>query len=225
MLARPVLFESDMKRDPRDSHSAADHIVSEPGARPDPELAKRHDKLLRTLVPELFQTERSAEQHCAREAYRLGDSAPATALRAVALHAIRVNRELPAIIKTSGLPVAGAGSLLGRLFSMVRQTVADRLIDEERSYRGTLLGLRHGVDVVKMLQHVADASGKLELAGWCTRWLAEREPLVAAVEHALTWFALHPAVAIESTRSVRDIMRRPEHRSANGATPPRTASI
>ena len=197
-------------------------ITAEVGARPDPELAKRHQKLLRTLVRELFQTEKSAEAHCAREAYRLGDSQPATALRAVALHAIRVNRELPGVMRAAQLPVSSGGSLIGRVFSAVREVFADKLLDEERSYRGTLLGLRHGIDVVRMVRHVADACGQVELAGWCTRWLDDREPLVAEVEHALTWFALHPAVAIESVRHVRDVVRRPEHRGA-GATRPSVA--
>jgi len=210
-LARCVLSLVDMPREPGGHGPDLRHVVRDPGARPDPELARRHQKLLRLLVRELFQSEKSAELHCAREAYRLGDSVPATALRAVALHAIRVNRELPGIVRASGLPAGTGGSLIGRLFSAVRDRFADRLVDEERSYRGTLLGLRHDVDVVRMVQHVADACGKVELAGWCTHWLDEREPLVAEVERALTWFAQHPAVAIESTRHVRDVVRRPEH--------------
>jgi|GEM_PF-2595456 len=172
-------------------------IKQDIGARPDPDVVKRHERLRISLMREVFQTERSAASHCAREAERLSQSQPASAMRACALHASQVNHELPAIARAANLPVSAAGSMLGRLLSVVRNRIADRLVEEERSYRGTLLGLRHGIDVVRMLQHVADASGQVELGGWCTRWLAEREPLVETVGKSMRWFALHPAAAIE----------------------------
>lgn len=171
-------------------------------ARPHPEVVERHRKLSASLMREVFQTERSAELHCIREAARLSGP-PATALRACAIHAVRVNRELPQLARQAQLPVRNAASAIGRAFSALREVIFDRALDEERSYRGTLLGLRHGVDVVRMLQHVADASGRLPLAEFCTQWLAEREPLVGDVARAMSWFALHPEVAVARTHAAR----------------------
>jgi hypothetical protein len=153
-------------------------------------------RLRDSLVQEVFQTERSAQLHCAREANRLGDSPPAAAMRACAFDAERAREELTAIARELHLPNGGPGSLIGRMLSSVRERVVDRVIDEERSYRGTLLGLRHGVDVVRMLQHIADATGQVDLGGFCARWLTVREPLVAEVETCMRWFASHPSVAI-----------------------------
>lgn len=174
-----------------------ENTQDEPGIRPDPEVVSKHARLRASLMEEIFQTEHSARLHCAREAERLGDSAPARALRACAHHAGAVDVELVAIARKHRLPEGGLGSMIGRVLSRARDVVLDRLIDEERSYRGTLLGLRHGIDAVRMMQHVADASGEVEIAGFCARWLAEREPLVEEVARAMTWFALHPKVAVE----------------------------
>ena len=169
------------------------------------EKVKRQRALLASLVTELFQSERSAVKHPRREADRLGDVPPAQALRAVSEHAGRAQRELHEQAKASDLSVSRAGVLVGSIFSGLRAGIGDRLVDRERSYRGTLLGLRHGVDLVRMIQKVADACGLVELAGFCTRWLEEREPLVTRVEHAMSWFAVHPAVAAETPRLLRRV--------------------
>lgn len=171
-------------------------------ARPESDVIAWYQRLSVTLMREVFQTERSAEMHCIREASRL-TGPPASTLRACATHAMRVNHDLPAIARRCKLPVSHAGSLLGRAMSVIRTLIVDRMIEEERSYRGTLLGLRHGVDVVHMLHHIADASGQGELATFCATWISEREPLVGDVAHALTWFALHPDVAVASPNAAR----------------------
>lgn len=165
--------------------------------RPDPKTVENHERMIRSLLEELMQSERSAQLHCIREAKRLGDSEPSQALRACAAHARRVDEELRTIARQAGAARGRLGAVIGRLLSRARTMVIDRVIDEERSYRGTLAGLRHGIDVALMLQHAADASGTVELAGFCTRWLADREPLVEQVSKAMTWFALHPAIAVE----------------------------
>ncbi len=159
------------------------------------EKRQQHTELLRSLFHELFQTEQSAHRHAMRECERLGATGPGDALRAISTHAVGVLRELPALARDEQLPVSRLGQLVGTMFSKARDLFADRLIDEERSYRGTLLGMRHGVDLVKLIRHVADASGRVEIGGFCTRWLETREPLVAAVEQQLSWFAHHPDVA------------------------------
>jgi hypothetical protein len=165
-------------------------------SRPDPKKAEKHEKLIASLFEELCQSERSAEVHGQREAERLDDGAPAQALREIVAHAKRSNRELEALAKKEQLSRGVLGRLVGRMFSFARQTIADRLIDEERSYRGTLLGFHHGADVVRMLRHVADAAGRVEIGGFCTRWLEEREPMIAKAEQAMSWFAHHPAAAL-----------------------------
>jgi hypothetical protein len=170
-------------------------------AMKDPERTSSADpeyKLLKTLGHELFQTETSAAWHCRREAKRLAASPPAWALSAVADHAEGVLRELPALAERHGMPISVGGHLVGRAFSALRQTFADRVIDQERSYRGTLLGIRHGIDVVRLLEHVAVVLNDAELANWCEGWLDARVELTARVEDGLAWFARHPVEAIRS---------------------------
>lgn len=158
--------------------------------------------LLCNLIPELFQTEKSAIKHPRREARRLGDCPPAQALLAVSAHAEAVMRELPALCKRCELPVSRAGQALGALFSGTRELITDRLMDRERSYRGTLLGMRHGIDVVLVVKHASQRSGFTELASFCDRWLGERIPLVKRVEDELAWFTAHPDQALEPAVSM-----------------------
>src|SRR5687767_5799917 len=114
-----------MARDKQHAHDDA----RAPG--PDPSIAERHHELLHALLRELAQTERSAEEHSAREAARL-TGAPAEALRACAAHAERVNRELPALLRQESVELGGiVGSTVGKLFSFVREQVADRTLDHE----------------------------------------------------------------------------------------------
>lgn len=156
------------------------------------DTVKCEQALLKSLTHELFQTERSADVHPQREAERLGDIPPAEALRAVSAHAHEVLQELPALAKKHGLPDSFAGQAIGEFFSDMRQLLADRLIEPERSYRGTLLGIRHGVDLVELMRQVARVRGNGELAEWCAGWLAKRQPLVDAVAAQLAWFAQFP---------------------------------
>jgi hypothetical protein len=166
----------------------------EPSSSADPEY-----KLLRTLGHELFQTETSASWHCRREARRLASSPPAWALLAVADHADGVLRALPALAEQHEMSISAGGHLVGRAFTAIRHSFVDRLIDGERSYRGTLLGIRHGIDVVRLLEHVALVLNDADLANWCEGWLDTRTELTARVEEGLAWFARHPVEAIRSS--------------------------
>jgi hypothetical protein len=166
--------------------------------------------LLVSLSRELFQTETSAARHCRREADRLGESGPAVALRAVADHADAVLRELPALAERNGMPISTGGKLTGALFSQLRDKMFDMLIDSDRSYRGTLLGCRHGLDVVRMLQHVSTEMAKVDLDDFCAAWLNTRTVLVQNVEHELAWFAKNPQ---EALKMGRPIMASSRHRS------------
>jgi hypothetical protein len=169
--------------------------------RPSPEELT---SLLATLWEEFNQTERSAKRHPAREAERLEGTAPAFALRAVSEHAARVLGELDTMAWVENLSSGRVGRAVGELFSNARELVSDRMMDAERSYRASLLGMRHGVDIVKLVREVARTSGRLELDEYCTKWLAERQPLIAAVEHAMAWFATHPREARLRSTSLDD---------------------
>ncbi|HEX6243497.1 MAG TPA: hypothetical protein VFZ61_21440 [Polyangiales bacterium] len=147
--------------------------------------------LLRNLSRELFQTEVSAARHCRREARRNPGSPPAETLLLVAAHADAALRELTELASLHGLPRSSFGMLLGALFSEARERVADHLIDAERSYRGTLLGMRHGLDVMRMFGACATLAQYDGLSLWAESWLALREPLVDEAERQLAWFALH----------------------------------
>jgi hypothetical protein len=158
------------------------------------------EQLVMNLVRELYQTETSAVRHCRREADRLGEVTPAQALRAISEHAAYAVQELPEICAREQLPVSGLGALTGAVFSELRDKLGDVLIQSERSYRATLLGTRHGLDLVKLVGHAADAAGKLDLESFCQSWLTTRSVLVLRAEEALVWFSQHPEEAVRQAR-------------------------
>jgi hypothetical protein len=142
---------------------------------------------------ELFQTEESAVSHPRVEAQRLGESSPpARAMLAVAAHAKEVLAELPRLARDHDLPVSTGGLAVGKAFSIVRDSFADLLLNAEKSYRGTILGMRHGVDLVELMRYLAQEEGDLEIEAWCSEWLARRRPLVEATARELSWFAANP---------------------------------
>ncbi|MET0390561.1 MAG: FAD-dependent oxidoreductase [Polyangiales bacterium] len=159
-------------------------------------------KLIKHLSHELWQTEVSASQHCRREAERLGDTPPARVLRAAAEHADSVLAELPKLELARPLALSGLGMAIGKLFSEARDTVADKLLTSERSYRGTLLGLRHGVDLVQLMRDAAESSGQPELTSFLDHWLSRRRPLVDAVAEELRWFATRADQAMAPARGL-----------------------
>lgn len=147
---------------------------------------------LSILVHELFQTERSAKVHPLVEAERLGDVPPAQVLRAVAAHAELALAELPPLVKRHQLPDSKLGRLVGSTFSALRDRMFDLMLTAEKSYRGTLLGMRHGVDCVALIRYVAREDGDQILAEWCDRWLERRRALVEEAARELAWFAANP---------------------------------
>jgi hypothetical protein len=156
-------------------------------------------KLRAKLCRELAQSEHDARIHPRREAGRLGDTPPGRALRAIATHAAGTYPRYAALMQRRGRRIGlGLGRTVGALFSALRHAIFDRVIDTERSYRATLLGLRHGVDVMRLLRAVAAREGDLYLAAYCDDVLAERLALLDRAEHALGWFADRPAFALRS---------------------------
>jgi hypothetical protein len=157
---------------------------------------RRHD-LLERLFHELFQTETSAARHPRVQARKLGDTPPAHALEAVARHAEQVRRQLPVLARAAGLSTSLTGRLIGSVFHWLRHALFDRVVDAERSYRATLLGLRHGLDLVRLLREVADREGLDLLVEWCDDWAIARTPMVEAAACELYWFAEEPESALE----------------------------
>ena len=149
-------------------------------------------RLLPSLLVELSQAERSAYRHPIREAERLGDVPPSVALRAVAAHANEALDDLPDLARARSVRRTTIAQLGAQALSLVRDTIVDRVVDNERSYRSTLLGMRHGIDLVRLLRVAAEEEGDVELVAWCDRWLTVRERLVAGVERELVWFGHHP---------------------------------
>jgi hypothetical protein len=166
-------------------------------------------KLIKRLGRELFQTETSARLHCRREAERLGDAPPARPLLAASRHADEALKSMTANTKRSELPLNMAGAMVGVAFSTAREFVLDRLLSSELSYRGTLLGMKHGVDLVRMLNQLAQNEGDVVLTDWTDKWLRERESLVQEAEAQLAWFANNTEVA---ARVARPMFQRPMKR-------------
>ena len=72
--------------------------------------------------------------------------------------------------------------------------------NSEKSYRGTLIGMRHGIDLVELTGAVAREHGDIEFADWCDQWLERRRPLVEAAARELAWFAANPERATDPAR-------------------------
>jgi hypothetical protein len=155
-------------------------------------------RLRRKLSRELAQSEHDAMLHTEREARRLGNIPPAAALRAISAHATHLRPRLDALLlrhQPLGIRVA---RWIARLFSGLRHLFVDRLLRAERSYRGTLLGLAHGLDTARLLREVAHRCEELRLFRFCDDLIAQREPLIREAERTLSWFAVHPDAALTS---------------------------
>jgi hypothetical protein len=162
--------------------------------------AESLDKLLHNVIHEVFQTETSAVRHCRREAERLAATGPGSAMIAISEHASRVLEALAPVCQREGLPVSVGGSTAGLVLSELRDKVVDRLVQSERSYRGTLMGLHHGIDLMKLVTLTAEASGKVALVDLCAEWLPTRTALVQRAIEELAWFVLHPERATALAR-------------------------
>ncbi len=150
--------------------------------------------LLESLFPEVMQTEMSAVLHCDREATRL-DGRAGRPMHQVSKHARASLAKLERMGKARGFAPPSIGKSIGRIFSETRDKVADRLVSAETSYRGTMIGMRHGYDLLSLTHAVARETGDEELAAFCSSWLETRGPLIEDAAKTLSWFAHHPAAA------------------------------
>lgn len=170
------------------------------------DIERMRRELFETLISEVFQTEQSACDHPTREAQRLGDAPPAEAMRACAEHAERTLETLRDFCEQDNLRPRNAARALGSTFSQIRDKFADLVLDRQRSYRGTLLGIAHGIHVFELLREVV-TTGALDSDDarqrwlfFINQWLHDRRQILQAATLALHWFAANPEQALEPAR-------------------------
>jgi len=156
-------------------------------------------KLRNKLCRELAQSEHDAKTHCAREARRYGAYPPGKVLRAVSEHARELEPRLTTVWRDQGVGVS-AGRAVGEAFSSIRHLIVDRVLDAERSYRATLLGLRHGLDAARLLRSVLAEQRDVAAIAICDTLIEGRARLLTRLEDQLRWFAAHPELALRSAR-------------------------
>ncbi len=161
-------------------------------------MKSERQALREKLGRELAQAEYDAARHTAREASRLGDVPPAARMRAIAAHAEEIRPRFQELVASRQPVGALLGRAVGELFSDTRHFVVDRILSAERSYRATLLGLRHGLDVARLLREVARVDKDSELVELCDDLISDREALLEAAQDSLAYFATHCDVAMAS---------------------------
>jgi hypothetical protein len=159
-------------------------------------LQKLRDKLCR----ELAQSEHDAVLHCAREARRYGSRPPGHAMRVISDHARELHPRLAVLWGARQQVGARAGRAVGDALSAARDFAVDWVIDAERSYRATLLGVRHGIGVAQLLRHVLARQQDTPGLRACDELIDGRLRLVSRGEDQLDWFAAHPDIALRSSR-------------------------
>jgi hypothetical protein len=150
--------------------------------------------LVESLLRELHQTERSCATHCRREAARFPNERPAFALLHLADHAESVLERMKPVGRDGAAQKLAQG--LGSLFSACRELVLDNIVREERSYRGTLLGVRHGIDLVILLRNAAISEKSDLMLEFADKWLEKRTVLWEEAVAALQWFDENPERAL-----------------------------
>ena len=150
--------------------------------------------LVESLLRELHQTERSCATHCRREAKRFPGERPAHALTHLADHAESVLDRMAPIGRDGFAQRMAQG--VGSFLSLFREVLLDRIVREERSYRGTLLGVRHGIDLVLLLRDAAISEKSELMLEFADKWLEKRIILWEEAVAALAWFDEHPDKAL-----------------------------
>lgn len=163
-------------------------------------VSKESQELLEATLRELFQAERSATRHPRIESSRLAGTPPGDAMDDIALHADNQAEGLDDVARVRGVVPAGAAKAIGEAFSAIRDNLLDLATTTEQSYRITLLGVRHGVDLVRVLHEQALMADDAELKAWTEAWLLERLELLEQAETELAWFVANPARALEPVR-------------------------
>ena len=160
-------------------------------------------RLLEKLLRECLRSEIDALEAGPREAKRIGESPPVEALREIARHAEAMQPRLRHALEAHELEIHRGG--ISSTLTSLRHFVADRFQDPERAYRGALLELRHGVEVVRVLRELSRLEELFGVIRWCDDWLSVRRTLVSRVEAQLCWFVEdHVKAAIDSSAAPND---------------------
>ena len=152
--------------------------------------------LLESLFIEVFQAEESARVHPKREAKRLGLCPPAAAMLRISEHGSESLRRLKELAQARGLQRQTMGTVIGHLLSDVRTFGTDLFLTPDKTYRGTLMGIHHGIGAMLLLEDVAIERGDQELADFCSSWVVTRRELTDIAEDALAWFAQNSDAAL-----------------------------
>jgi hypothetical protein len=158
-------------------------------------------QLFESTLRELFQAERSGSRHPRVEAQRLGQGPPAAIMDEIASHASTALEELDDIARERGVRPSDDMKAIGRTLSGFRNQFADLTMTQEQSFRMTLLGVRHGIDLVRLLRELALVAHDEDLRQWSERWLLRRLDLAEQAETALEWFVANPHKAIAPART------------------------
>ncbi|MFT3693789.1 MAG: hypothetical protein QM831_11650 [Kofleriaceae bacterium] len=157
---------------------------------------KYADDLFRKLGREFLQAERDCRLHTRREARRQGRGAPADALLSIAAHADQVEPRIEQLLGNASVGVLAA-RFVAHSFSDLRYGLVDRLMQRERTYRATLLGIRHGLDAGYLLTELALRSQFATSHAFLEEALEVRARMLAVAVQALAWFAEHPRRAAQ----------------------------
>jgi hypothetical protein len=157
--------------------------------------------LLEATLRELFQAERSATRHPRVEASRLGTTPPGDVMEEIAVHADGQLEKLDELAMARGMTPAAAAKTIGSAFSVIRDNFTDLTTTTEQSYRLTMLGVRHGIDLVRILRELAVRANDESLKQWSEAWLLRRLELAENAETQLAWFVANPERALEPVRA------------------------
>lgn len=163
--------------------------------------SKEAQDLLGALARELLSSERGASRHARLEAERLGQSPPGVIMDEIAIHAERSLEQVEEWARRRGIRSAVSESVASRALTNVRERFSELAMSVEQSYRMSLLGMRHSVDLIRLIRELAVLADDRDLREWSERWSLRRLDLLEQAEMALGWFAEHPGRALEPVKS------------------------
>jgi hypothetical protein len=135
------------------------------------------------------------------EASRLGTTPPGDVMEEIAAHADGQIEKLDELAVARGMTPASGAKTIGSAFSVIRDNLADLTTTTEQSYRVTMLGVRHGIDLVRMLRELALRASDESLKQWSEAWLSRRLELAEQAETELAWFVANPERALAPVRT------------------------
>ncbi len=116
-------------------------------------------------------------------------------------HAERSLEQVEEWARRRGIRSAVSESVASRALTNVRERFSELAMSVEQSYRMSLLGMRHSVDLIRLIRELAVLADDRDLREWSERWSLRRLDLLEQAEMALGWFAEHPGRALEPVKS------------------------